>query len=123
MLQRPAQACGTYAEQKGEGNLPAELARYWQRVGPEVQAAISVVVKVLAACYFTAAYLGERLKIAILARRILRASKRFFAVPVFHYYALADGIVDLLAHATRGPLCAPRPPDGALKLQPLLFEI
>jgi len=82
----------------------------------------NLVALVLAACYFTAVYLGERLKIAVLARRVLKAAKRFFGVPVFHYYALADGIAAILAHATRGPLCLPRPPDEK-KPQLLLFQI
>lgn len=81
----------------------------------------NLVALVLAACYFTAVYLGERLKIAVLARRVLKAAKRFFGVPVFHYYALADGIAAILAHATRGPLCLSRPPDGQ-KPQLLLFQ-
>jgi len=81
----------------------------------------NLVALVLAACYFTAVYLGERLKVAILARRILKAAKRFFGVPVFHYYALADGIAAVLAHATRGPLCLPRPP-ATQKPQLLLFQ-
>lgn len=82
----------------------------------------NLVVLVLAACYFTAIYLGERLKVAVLARRVLKAAKRFFGVPVFHYYALADGIAAILAHATRGPLCLPRPP-GRPKPQLLLFQM
>ena len=82
----------------------------------------NLVALVLAACYFTAVYLGERLKMAVLARRVLKAAKRFFGVPVFHYYALADGIAAVLAHATRGPLCLPRPP-AAIKPQLLLFQI
>ena len=81
----------------------------------------NLVALVLAACYFTAVYLGERLKMAVLARRVLKAAKRFFGVPVFHYYALADGIAAVLAHATRGPLCLPRPP-GATQPQLLLFQ-
>ena len=37
-------------------------------------------------------------------------------------YALADGVAAILARATRGPLCAPRPPDGGLQ-QLELFEL
>jgi len=81
----------------------------------------NLVALVLAACYFAAVYLGERLKMAVLTRRVLRAAKRFFGVPAFHYYALADGIAAILGHCTRGPLCLPRAPD-APKPQLLLFE-
>ena len=52
----------------------------------------------------TSDYVGERLKLTILARKILTVAKRFFGVPPFHYYALADGIAAILAHATVGPL-------------------
>ena len=82
----------------------------------------NLVALVLAASYFTAAYVGETLKLAVLARRVVKAAKRFFGVPVFRYYALADGIAAVLGHATRGPLCAPRPPDIASP-QLELFEL
>ena len=35
---------------------------------------------------------AESLKLAVLAPRVCRVAKRFFGVPEFHYYALADGI-------------------------------
>jgi hypothetical protein len=54
--------------------------------------------------YFAAGWLGESLKLAVLASRVLKAAKRFFSVPHFHYYALADGLRLLLSRFT-----APRP--------------
>jgi len=65
---------------------------------------------VMAAAYFAAVWLGESLKLAVLASRVSRVAKRFFGVPEFHYYALADGIAVLLSR--RGlwcPLCRPSP--------------
>lgn len=47
---------------------------------------------VTAAAYCAAGWLGESLKLAVLATRVLKVAKRFFAVPAFHYYALADGL-------------------------------
>jgi hypothetical protein len=52
---------------------------------------------VMAAAYFAAVWLGESLKLAVLASRVSRLAKRFFGVPEFHYYALADGIAVLLS--------------------------
>ena len=65
---------------------------------------------VMAAAYFAAVWLGESLKLAVLASRVSRVAKRFFGVPEFHYYALADGIAVLLARlGLRCPLCHPSP--------------
>ena len=52
---------------------------------------------VMAAAYFAAGWLGESLKLAVLASRVLQAAKRFFGVPDFHYYTLADGLRVLLS--------------------------
>jgi hypothetical protein len=65
---------------------------------------------VMAAAYFAAVWLGESLKLAVLASRVSRVAKRFFGVPEFHYYALADGIAVLLSRlGLRCPLCRPSP--------------
>jgi hypothetical protein len=56
----------------------------------------NVVALVLAATYFSAVWLGESLRLAVLASRVIKAAKRFFGAPDFHYYALADGIAVLL---------------------------
>jgi hypothetical protein len=68
----------------------------------------NVAALVLAAVYFSAAWLGESLKLAVLSTRVTQAAKRFFAVPDFHYYALADGIATLFTRPGRYP---PTPPD------------
>lgn len=65
---------------------------------------------VMAAAYFAAVWLGESLKLAVLASQVSRVAKRFFGVPEFHYYALADGIAVLLSRlGLRCPLCRPSP--------------
>ena len=78
---------------------------------------------VLAAAYFSAVWLDESLKLAVLAIRVAKVAKRFFGVPDFHYYALADGIGMLLSRLGewlwKAPRCSPSPHPT----QPLLFEL
>jgi len=63
------------------------------------------------ACFFFAAiYLGARAKLRILVAYVLKAGKRLFGIPDFRYYALADGIKEILFRAGRGPFPA-RPPE------------
>ena len=57
----------------------------------------NLVALVLAAAYFSAVWLGESLKLKVLSTRVAQVAKRFFGVPDFHYYALADGIAMLLS--------------------------
>ena len=51
----------------------------------------NTIVLVLAVAYFAAVYLGDNLKLKVLVERIYLVSKRFFAVPTFFNYAMADG--------------------------------
>ena len=75
---------------------------------------------VMAAAYFASVWLGESLKLAVLAARVSRIAKRFFGVPEFHYYALADGIAVLLSRlGQRCPLCRPSPTHAESNLQRL----
>ena len=57
---------------------------------------------VLAASFFAAVYLGFRGKMEILVTYVLKASKRIFGIPDFRYYAIADGIRELLNRYNRG---------------------
>jgi len=64
-----------------------------------VQSYISIrnlVVLVLAVSYFASVYLGQSIKLKMLVERIFLVSKRFFGVPSFFNYAIADGIYNLL---------------------------
>ena len=61
----------------------------------------NLVALVMSAAYFAAVWLGEKLRLAILCRRVAKLSKRFFGIPEFHYYALADGIRTLFARLGR----------------------
>ena len=55
----------------------------------------NTVVLLHAAFYFVSVYLEQRLRINILLRKILTKAKRFFEIPVFKHYAVADGIAPL----------------------------
>lgn len=81
----------------------------------------NLVALVLAAAFFAAVRLGETLKLSVLTHHVTKLAKRFFGVPDFHYYALADGIAVLLRRCGAGPLLARalKPPDNG---QGWLFE-
>ena len=59
---------------------------------------------------FAAVCLGEGLNLRALTHKVIRASKRIFGAPDFHYYAIADGIAAILERTSKGPLCASPPP-------------
>ena len=46
--------------------------------------------------YFLSVYLGRKLKLSILLKKICEKAKRFFQIPAFNQYALADGIYRIL---------------------------
>lgn len=52
--------------------------------------------------YFLSVYLGRRLKLNILLKKIYEKAKRFFQIPVFKQYALADGIYRILFNTKWG---------------------
>lgn len=56
----------------------------------------NIVVLVLAISYFASVYLGQSIKLKMPVERIFLVSKRFFGVPSFFNYAIADGIYNLL---------------------------
>lgn len=46
--------------------------------------------------YFLSVYLGRRLKLDVLLKKICEKAKRFFQIPTFNQYAIADGIHRIL---------------------------
>jgi len=80
----------------------------------------NMMVLVLCAMYFAAVYLGDRVRLRILAHHALRAARRLFGIPDFRYYALADGIKALL-EAFRKPFVA-RLVSRQQQLQASLFD-
>jgi hypothetical protein len=62
----------------------------------------NMVSLVLAVAYFATVYLGKSIKLMISVQKILLLSKRFFGVPTFFNYAIADGITELLKKTNKG---------------------
>lgn len=56
----------------------------------------NTIALIHAVFYFVSIYLGRRMKLHILLDKIIERAKRFFQVPVFKHYAVADGIYRLL---------------------------
>jgi hypothetical protein len=78
-----------------------------------------MMVIIMAVIYFTAVYLGIKLKLRVLARHLVKAARRVFAIPDFRLYALADGIKHVLFNRSKGIDTYPRPPEPILFQRPL----
>ena len=74
----------------------------------------NLVILVTAVAYFAATFLGQQMKLRILCEKLLIISQRFFGIPPFRFYALADGIRRILSQATFGP---PEAPPASLQLE------
>ena len=61
---------------------------------------INVLVHAIA--YFSSVYIGLSLKLNIMVQKIFILSKRFFGIPSFYNYAMADGIFELLKKTLTG---------------------
>lgn len=70
----------------------------------------NLVVLVTTAAYFAATFLGQKLKLKILCEKLLIISRRFFGIPPFRFYALADGIKQILAGSS--PVSQAEPPPN-----------
>ena len=75
----------------------------------------NLVVLVTAAAYFAATFLGQKMKLRILCEKLLIISQRFFGIPPFRFYALADGIRNVLAQTSPGSP-AQSPPSLQMEL-------
>lgn len=62
----------------------------------------NMTVIVHAIAYFTSIYMGMNLKMKVMVQKIFILSKRFFGIPTFFNYAMADGIFELLKKTTTG---------------------
>ncbi len=62
----------------------------------------NITVLVHAIAYFTSIYMGTSLKLKIMVQKIFVLSKRFFGIPSFFNYAMADGIFELLKLSKSG---------------------
>jgi hypothetical protein len=63
----------------------------------------NLVVLVTEAAYCAATFLGQQMKLCILTEKLLVISQRFFGIPPFRFYALADGIRRVLSGGTFQP--------------------
>jgi hypothetical protein len=75
----------------------------------------------LAVAYFAMVYLGVRIRLRVLAGHVLKAARRLFGTPDFRFYALADGIRELLFGRHKG-LERINPPLNTHKHQLYLFD-
>lgn len=55
-----------------------------------------------AIAYFTSIYMGMNLKLKLMVQKVFILSKRFFGIPSFFHYAMADGIFELLKKSNKG---------------------
>ena len=62
----------------------------------------NMLVLVQAVFYFISVELGKRLKLNLLLKKIYEKAKRFFEVPDFRHYAIADGIYRILFASKTG---------------------
>jgi len=98
----------TFRFLKQSYNLEDIRVRKYQRLK-------NLVVLVTAAAYFAATFLGQKMKLRILCEKLLIISQRFFGIPPFRFYALADGIKRILSQTNPDPLQQP-PPDLQMEL-------
>ena len=61
---------------------------------------ITAIVHAIA--YFTSIYMGMNLKLKLMVQKVFILSKRFFGIPTFYHYAMADGIFELLKKSNTG---------------------
>jgi len=78
----------------------------------------NMVTLVTAAMFFASVVLGAKMKLKILATHVLDAAKRLFGIPDFRYYAISDGIKEVLNRFPRR-LSPPNPYDPTPFLLPL----
>lgn len=62
----------------------------------------NMTVMIHAIAYFTSIYMGMNLKLKVMVQKIFILSKRFFGIPTFFNYAMADGIFELLKKSSTG---------------------
>lgn len=72
-----------------------------------------------AIAYFTSIYMGMNLKLKLMVQKIFILSKRFFGIPSFFHYAMADGIFELLKKSNKGI----SPPDSDNKAQNFILSL
>ena len=77
----------------------------------------NLAILVLVTAYVASVYLGKRAKLEILVQQIERTGKRIYGVPLFRFYAISDGIEQLLYG--RAPEIVPPRPGSRMNPLPL----
>ena len=67
----------------------------------------NLILLVTAVAYFATTFLGQKLKLKILCEKLLIISRRFFGIPPFRFYALADGIQRIFSRSAPPHDCEP----------------
>ena len=94
----------------------------YSRSDPSNAGTKHLVVLVTAAAYFAATFLGQQLKLRILTEKLLVISHRFFGIPPFRLYALADGIRRIPSGSAFQPT-QESPPGRATRTRPHLVSL
>ena len=82
----------------------------------------NMMAMALLAMFFAMVHLGQQTKLAILCHHALKASKRLFGIPDFRFYAIADGIREILFGRRRPPFAfAQAPLEDSAQLDLLSF--
>jgi hypothetical protein len=76
----------------------------------------NLYVLATAATAFCCTVLGQRLSLRVLARHVLAAAKRVLGVPDFRYYAIGEGLSELLTRFPRKRAAPPRYPTAPTQL-------
>jgi len=78
----------------------------------------NIVVLINAIAYFVTIYIGKNLKLKIVFEKIFIFAKRFFGIPSFYSYAMADGIFNYLFDNKYGLIYKTKPkiPDSQLSI-------
>lgn len=74
----------------------------------------------MAVAYFTCVHLGKSIKLNILVQHVQKAAKRIYGTAEFRYYALADGIKQVLFGRQSG---IERPPPDPWSERTLLLPL
>ena len=61
----------------------------------------NILPLVMAASYFAAVVLDTKAKLKVMTGYVLKAAKRLFGIPDFHYYAIADGLTNIFQRHPR----------------------
>lgn len=76
----------------------------------------NIIALVQAVFYFISVELGKKLKLNILLKKIYEKAKRFFEIPEFKQYAIADGIYRILFNYRPGLARTPEKKKGPQQL-------